>query len=226
MDIAPELGVVATREEIQELYEAFIRAAEGNGWLIYQWRNSLEEEPYRKISYVSKVTFEGDNYVVEVEFNFEKQPVARDAFGNACSAESNLPCSFSTTSHLASHTLAYAISANNVTVSDRISNDAEFRGGNFYVFAYDFNGTCVAHGLNPSFVGMTLDGVFDDMGIDQDGERIHNLFRIAAQQCQGYVLGPNLPFATVSSVAKQILVYLLLYPCSVYKIDISCLPLL
>jgi signal transduction histidine kinase len=45
-----------------------------------------------------------------------------------------------------------------------------FVQGDLYIFAYDFNGTCIAHPINPSLVGQT--GLSDINGVDVVGREL------------------------------------------------------
>jgi polar amino acid transport system substrate-binding protein len=45
--------------------------------------------------------------------------------------------------------------------------NGSFVRGDLYIFAYDFNGTCIAHPINPSLVGRT--GLLDINGVDVVG---------------------------------------------------------
>ena len=45
-----------------------------------------------------------------------------------------------------------------------------FVRGDLYIFAYDFNGTCIAHPINPSLVGQT--GLSDINGVDVVGREL------------------------------------------------------
>lgn len=48
--------------------------------------------------------------------------------------------------------------------------DGSFVRKDLYIFAYDFNGTCIAHPINPSLVGQT--GLSDINGVDVTGREI------------------------------------------------------
>lgn len=44
------------------------------------------------------------------------------------------------------------------------STDVYKRADGFYVYAYFFNGTCVAHGAKPNKVGSNIDSVMEHVG--------------------------------------------------------------
>lgn len=48
--------------------------------------------------------------------------------------------------------------------------DGSFVRGELYIFAYDLNGTCLAHPINPGLVGRT--GLLDENGVDVVGREI------------------------------------------------------
>ena len=48
--------------------------------------------------------------------------------------------------------------------------NGSFVRGDLYIFAYDFNGTCLAHPINPDLVGQT--GLWDINGVDVVGREI------------------------------------------------------
>lgn len=47
---------------------------------------------------------------------------------------------------------------------EEISNSKAFKDRDLYVFVYDFNGKCLAHGANPKLVGKDLMGLKDPDG--------------------------------------------------------------
>jgi signal transduction histidine kinase len=182
---------LGTRKEGEDLHEAFIQAAEGNGWVSYIWRDSLTTDPYIKVAKLVKVEFEDDAFYVGAGFNFATDDLPTGPLGEACTAASNLPCAFSTAFQLSSHALVFAISSTK-PVSEMFNDmtfSPEFKTENvdFYTFAYSYNEVCQSHGSNPSFVGKTLSEVFDSVGIDLDGRILHEQFRSAAEQGGGFI---------------------------------------
>ena len=100
----------------------FVAAAEGegDGWVRYEWRNSLDEDTYTKIALVAKVQFNAEMYYVGAGFNFamaapdESEEIPHQsadavaklgALGQPCSDRYNLPCSVVNTLQLSSHAL-------------------------------------------------------------------------------------------------------------------------
>lgn len=180
------------------LNDLFVKTAEsqrlgtGTGWVQYEWRNSLQEESYTKVAYVTQVVFEGEEYYLGVGFDFVKKPAQSSGLGVdeiRCTADYNLPCAFEKTLRLSSHALTHVISSS-LSPGDRwkaLSSDDSFRDGDFYVFAYDFNNTCVSHGLVPNYVGKSLTEVFDLNNLQLDAEKLHDQFRTAASRGGGWV---------------------------------------
>lgn len=182
---------LGTRQEGQNIHEAFVRAAEGNGWVSYPWRDSLTSEPYAKIAKLVKVEFEDDAFYVGAGFNFATDLLPTGPLGEGCTAATNLPCAFSTAFQLSSHALAFAISSTD-SVSEiftTLTYSPEFKTENadFYIFTYNYNEVCQSHGSNPDFVGMTLSDVFDLVGNGLDGTIVHEQFLAAAEQGGGFV---------------------------------------
>ncbi len=50
------------------------------------------------------------------------------------------------------------------------NRSGSFVRGDLYIFAYDFNGTCIAHPINPDLVGQT--GLSDINGVDVVGREL------------------------------------------------------
>ena len=190
-DIVQE-NKLGTFEEGFNLNEKFIDAAEGldSGWVQYQWRNSLDEPTYTKIAYLVKIEFDGVEYYLGAGYNLALDAIATGPFGSECSEASNHPCAFRTTLQLTSHVLSSTVSSP-LQVNDMftsISRDETFKIGQFYTFVYDFNETCVAHGLVENFVGMTLTDIFRFNKIPLDASLLHKKFSSAAEQGGGWVL--------------------------------------
>ena len=200
-----ELG---TGAEGLSLHSQFVEAVRNqeSAWVQYDWRNSLDEETYTKIAFLVRVVFDNEDYYLGVGFNFAIDGFQVNPLGEACDAAYNLPCSFRTAFQLSSHALSHAISSPLEpvnTIFDRISKDSTFQTADFYVFVYNVNSTCVAHGGDPSFVGKTLEQVFQQVGIPLDAAALHEQFRYAAQQGGGWVLydwldSDNAPFEKIS----------------------------
>ena len=117
--VAKEVG---TAQEGAQLHADFVAAAEGegDGWVRYEWRNSLDEDTYTKIALVAKVQFNAETYYVGAGFNFamaapdESEEIPHQsadavaklgALGQPCSDRYNLPCSVVNTLQLSSHAL-------------------------------------------------------------------------------------------------------------------------
>lgn len=185
---------LGTEEEANNMHNSFIRAAEGynGGWVQYQWRPGPGEPSYTKIGFFVKITFEGEKYYLGSGFNFasEIEEAAKDDSDEACSDKYNLPCAFETSLQLSSHVLTHAVSSPLSTneIWAAVSEDPKFKSGDYYAYAYDFNGTCVSHGAAPQFAGMTLAEVFAKNNITLDADELHNQYRKAAEAGGGWVL--------------------------------------
>lgn len=196
------------------LHEALRAAAEGKGqgWVQYPWKNAPDEEEYTKVAYVVKVVFMGENYYLGSGFNFipgEVVPVSfpkiqeESAAGDEEVGEAvdvlvpeecpgyNLPCSHGQARQLTSHALSYMISSS-LSVDDAfdvISSDPQFKIGNSLVYIWDFNGTCVAHSGNKTFVGQTYTQLAFETGYTSTkAVQIHTISRDAAEAGGGYIV--------------------------------------
>lgn len=205
----PELFVqlaLGTADDGAALHATFVTGVQeqDTAWVQYQWRNRLEEATYTKIAYLVKIstTFQEDTtngekpvkeFYLGVGFTFQIETLGQGLPGALCSATYNLPCAFRTSFQLTSHALSHA-SSSPLPVDEMFGaittgTEPTFRPGNgFYIFAYDFNGTCVAHGGNSSFVGLTLEEVFQEVNIPLDANQLHDMFRTAAKNGGGWVL--------------------------------------
>jgi hypothetical protein len=187
-------GLGSSRDGLA-LHRAFLDAAKGvnDGWVQYPWRNGVLETPYTKIASIVKIVFEEHEYYLGVGFNFAVDTDGLSegpTLDQACSADYNPPCAFRNTLALSSHTLSHAISSP-LSVNDMfrfISYDESFRQGQFYAFVYDFDGTCMAHGAQPDYVGLRLTDVFQLNDIPLDANLLHETFRAAAEKGGGWVL--------------------------------------
>jgi len=182
---------LGTPEEGRALHEQFVAAANGRnqGWVMYPWRNSLDEEPYTKIAYIVKIVFRGHSYYLGAGFTHNMGPKAAGPLNAVCSDKTNLPCSFVTTSQLSSHTLAHVI-ASDTSVNETfaaVTSDRRFRRGNFYAYIYNYKGTCVAHGSTASNVGLTLSQVYEKYNIPLNATKLHETFKAAADGGGGWV---------------------------------------
>ena len=185
---------LSTAEEAAQLHRDFILAAEGEngGWIQYKWRPKVGEPDFLKIAFIVKIEFNDEEYYLGAGFNFANRfsNADVDRSPETCSDQHNLPCAFDTSLQLSSHALTHAISSPTPLneIWEAISNDPTFRSGGFYLYAYDFNSTCVAHGAVPDYAGMTLADVFDQNDIPIDADILHNQFRTAAEAGGGWVL--------------------------------------
>ena len=183
-----------------ELHDEFVRnAAAGGGWVGYWWRNAGEEEPYLKIALIAlRVSRFGRAFYLGVGFNHRQSPDANGPHCAACKQNYNYPCAWANTKGLIGHCQSLIFMSNRHSVEEAfqlLSWNSSYGGGGrlnrtsersadwLYPFVYDFKGTCVAHGANPSFVGKTLwdiiNGTAALMGV-QDGFELHKQFVAAA----------------------------------------------
>lgn len=199
-------------QEGMELHNALRGAAEGqgDGWVQYPWKNKVDEPEYTKIAYVVKIEFMGEDYYLGCGYNFimgdvvsstslfelgggdnqEEEAEIHEEEEEICPG-SNLPCSFGSSLQLTSHAISHCISSASSPndVFHAVTHDPQFKIGDIYTFMFDFNGTCVAHGGNPDFIGMHTADIFHAVGVTTvDDTETHNLFREAAEAGGGYVL--------------------------------------
>ena len=194
-----------------DLHIALREAAEGKGkgWAQYPWKNSAEEPEYTKIAYVVPIEFMGEKYYLGCGYNFimgsvvpatnplgleippiilQEDSLPEDDKGPACPGY-NLPCAYGSTLQLTSHALSHAISSSLPTdaMFDVITSDPMFKFGSSYVFLWDYNGTCVAHGGIPELVGLNTMQMAPMLGFTQEvAWSLHEGFRAAAELGGGY----------------------------------------
>ena len=199
-----ELG---TANDGLALHDKFVATAEAqqadgaSGWIQYPWRNHLDEPTYTKIAYITKIVFDNEPYYLGVGYNFIMPDASVGPLNQECSDQYNLPCAFQTALQLSSHALSHAISYpfdNDVQeLFDILTFNPYWRRGPFYIFAYTFDGICMAHGLVPEYVGMSLGAVFARNKIPLDANQLHEQFRGAAVRGGGWVsydwLVPDVP---------------------------------
>eukprot|EP00977_Amphora_coffeiformis_P011778 scaffold2872_cov193-Amphora_coffeaeformis.AAC.1 len=199
-------------EEGAALHQVLMAAAEGkdDGWAQYKWKNTVDEPEYIKIAYNVKIEFMGEEYFLGCGYNFIMGDVvaaSRSDTESSCSPSYNLPCAFGSTLQLSSHALSHAVSSP-LAVSDMldaVTNDPILKSGDYYVFMFDFNGTCVAHGARPDLIGMTDAQIFGQGQVSTSNQQTssHEQFRLAAEQGGGYVLNEwTLPGEDDSNVQK------------------------
>eukprot|EP00522_Entomoneis_paludosa_P011518 CAMPEP_0172455376 /NCGR_PEP_ID=MMETSP1065-20121228/12035_1 /TAXON_ID=265537 /ORGANISM="Amphiprora paludosa, Strain CCMP125" /LENGTH=1132 /DNA_ID=CAMNT_0013207837 /DNA_START=63 /DNA_END=3461 /DNA_ORIENTATION=+ len=207
-----------TEEEGMDLHRLFKRTADehekgiGNGFVQYRWRNSLNEESYTKIAYVTKFEFGGESYYVGSGFRFAMDDMGESSHDETeestnitlnndttvadvddtvqeseteCKFVYNFPSTFKTALKLLSHSISHIISSATslneaFQVLSFISGGENFRLDDLYTFVYDFDGTCVAHGLFGEFVNRSLHEVFETLGIELDSKKLHEEFKEAA----------------------------------------------
>ena len=211
-----------------DLHNALRAAAEGqgDGWVQYPWKNKVDEPEYTKIAYVVNINFMGEDYYLGCGFNFIMGDIVPST--NTFAVEDNtqddpsiiqetcpgfnLPCAFGSTRQLTSHVLSHCVSSPSLKndIFDAITHDPQFRVGQFYSFMFHFNGTCVAHGGVPEFVGMNSTQIFEVVGLGSSlGLETHNRLRDASEQGGGYVLYdfavrdvPNSSFQKISYIFR------------------------
>ena len=197
-----------------DLHVALRDAAEGKGkgWVQYPWKNSADEPEYAKIAYVVPIEFMGEKYFLGCGYNFimgDVVPVTNplelvlsnpqedledladslpDNKETVCPGF-NLPCAYGNTLQLTSHALSHSISSPLPTneMFDVMTSDPMFKIGSSYVFLWDYNSTCVAHGGIPQLVGLNASEMASMLGFSQEEARsLHEGSRAAAELGGGY----------------------------------------
>lgn len=189
------------------LHQAMIAAANGHhdGWIQYNWRNRANEPEYVKIAYVMKLSFQGENYYIGCGYNHIMGEVIPAPLGGRC-PNYNLPCAFGTTLQLSSHALSHAVSSSLSVqrVFEAISYDPSLKHGDYYVFMFDFNSTCVAHGLMPELVGLTLSEITESLSIGIDHSLVMQQLESTAKRGGGFVsyewIVPGIPHSNSKQV--------------------------
>ena len=190
-----------------ELNAWFVAAAEdGGGWVGYHWRNSLGETPYLKTAFIVGLRRFGVSYYVGVGYNHQQAPLARGPHCSPCKQDYNYPCAWANAEALIGHAQSLLFMTNRqMDVADAfalLTTDAGYGGGGaagragtasadwLYAFAYDFNGTSVAHGAASRFIGRTLWDIIGGsatLSALVDGRELHERFVAAARNGGGWV---------------------------------------
>ncbi len=159
------------------------------GWVSYPWRTDASAPVVTKVAYVVPVTdASGASYYAGVGYDQVAAPTT-----TPCNAAYDAPCSNGNALSLTGHAASMANSAtsadalfdtwSSITTSATYTVDT-----GFYVFAYNYNGTNVAHGSNSNFVGQTLQQILDGAGITTiTGAQLNSKFIAAAEAGGGLV---------------------------------------
>lgn len=199
------------------LHDDFVKAAtQGGGWVGYKWRNKNSDTITNKMSYIIKLIKNGKPYYAGVGFNGDAVPAVTD-----CTPTKAKPCAEANTLSVIGKAMVdmYA-QMNDPTAFNQIFKDIDDQSTavskklriepGFYIFAYDFDGPCVAHGANSKHVGKTLPQILTSVGNTfVDGDKLHQDFVAAAKKGGGWVnyewrSNSNDPFFHKSAFIMQI----------------------
>jgi hypothetical protein len=206
-------GIIAGAASLVDLVNGsalhgwFVDAAgDGGGWVGYHWRNGVDEAPYLKTAFIAGLTRFGVAYYIGVGYNHEQAPRARGPHCAPCRQDYNYPCAWANTEALIGHAQSLLFMTNRQPdVADAfaiLTADPGYGGGGtagrasaasadwLYTFAYDFNGTSVAHGAAGRFVGRTLWDIIGGsatLSVLVDGRQLHERFVAAARNGGGWV---------------------------------------
>jgi len=146
-------------------------ANEGGGFTFFRHNSmghlSVNGQENVTIGFITGVYMFGKRYYISVPFIHRMADVKLGPYCEACSAFENYPCGWKNARTLLGYQQAMLLASpidNNTSFDEawlRIVEDESYaistRGWkDFYAFAYDFNGTCVAHGRIPQFVGRNV----------------------------------------------------------------------
>jgi len=205
------------------LHTKFYKAAEkGGGWVDYGWKNTATAPTTQKVAFIAGVRKFGLNYYLGVGFNHVPSAQQLGPRCTACSASFSSPCSLRNAYLCISHAQSLLLTdvpedyvwsqltseKNSPNGWGQAKSDGTGSGyswaGGFYNFAYDVNGTCVAHGARGDFVGLTLWEILAFVGLNKDcsaddrvcaitaidGVVLNNQFVQAAKDGGGWVRYP------------------------------------
>ena len=105
------------------------------------------DAPYYKLAYVIGVKVDGTKYFIGSGFTMIPDAQHKAARCATCSADVAMPCALKNSTILASSALAKSLTdiPTNSTWS-LLTSDANYNANDgFYVFAFNYDGTCVAH---------------------------------------------------------------------------------
>ena len=122
---------------------------------------------YTANAFVVGITLFGQSYYVYTSYLHRMGEVRDGPYCTACSASENYPCGWHNAKALLGHIQTMLLGSpidENRSFDDawsQVTNNSNYAINtlgqkDFYAFAYDWNGTCVAHGLFPDFVGQSI----------------------------------------------------------------------
>lgn len=179
--------------------KSLTEAAQQGGAFRFFEHNELEsrysmDDRNLSVGFVAGVAVANETYYVFSSFRHLRDDARLGPYCGACSAFENYPCGWNNARTLLGFQNAMLLAStidnetsfdeawNLLTYSDTYSISTQaYR--DFYAFAYDFNGTCVAHGRRPEFVGrnvtFNVDYLVGDTGVD--GWDLHVRWMAASQ---------------------------------------------
>ena len=176
-------------------------SAEG-GWVSYPWRTSASTATFTKVAYVMPVTDStGATYYAGA--GYDQSPAATQT---PCDATSDAPCANLNARSITGHAASMASVATTPAAVSAVWSDITTASTykvetGFYVFAYQFDSTAVAHGAVMSNVGKTLQQILTGAGITTiTGAELNAKFVAAANNGGGLV---SYPWGTGGAVALK-----------------------
>lgn len=149
--------------------------ADGSGWQAYVYKEPGKEGLFKKSTYYRLATgSDGEKYVVcagRYLGPFEGTPHADASTSPATVTQSDVQ-------GFVEKAVSYAgANGKDAALTLFTAPGGEFHQGELYIYAYDFNGTVIAHGGDPSLVGKNLIDMKDPNGVPV----IKDLVRLAKQ---------------------------------------------
>jgi hypothetical protein len=180
---------------VAEMSEAAYR---GGAWHDYAWYIPALGD-HHKVSLIVGVKWNGTATFLATGTVHIPEPAATGPVCSQCTAAESLPCATLTAERLAGHALVEMLTP--LGNWPRISNDPWFGADHsgvwrndanqerwpegFHVFAYNYNGTCVADGHKPGNIGKSWDDIYSGNGRSAGG--IDDRFKLAADNGGGWI---------------------------------------
>ncbi len=144
--------------------------AKGSGWEQYVYKAPGKKGLFLKSTYYKLVTgSDGQRYVVCAGRYLGRAEVAPQAGSAASTAATQADVQT-----FVEKAVAYArMNGKDAALAAFTAPGGEFHDGELYIYAYDFDGTVIAHGGDPSLVGKNLIGMKDPNGVPVIKDLVH-----------------------------------------------------
>ena len=164
----------------------------------------------------------GEHYYLGVGFTHVQSPYADGPHCATCKQNYNYPCAWANAQGLIGHAHSLLFMSNRHTATEAfalLSESKNYSGGGslwgrnanstadwLYPFVYDFNGTCVAHGADKTYVGRKLWDIINGIAALSrvvNGRDLHTHF-VAAASGEGHWVSYDWRSGTDAAVYQKL----------------------